>query len=58
MKKHILLIFLAYSLFSSYSILNAVWDEEVKTEIQESNPADYDPWIPQEWIREDWAFGE
>lgn len=58
MKKYILLIFLAYSLFSSYSILNAVWDEEVKTEIQESNPTDYDPWIPADWIREDWTFGE
>lgn len=58
MKKSLLLLFILSSFISFYSILNAVWDEEVNTEIQEYNPADYDPWIPLDWIKEDWTFWE
>lgn len=58
MKKPLLFLLILSSFTTSFSILNAVWDEEVNTEIQEYNPADYDPWIPQEWIQEDWTFGE
>lgn len=58
MKKYLLLFLLIFPLFSSYSILNAVWDEEVNAEVQEYNPADYDPWIPPDWIKPDWTFWE
>ncbi|GAB0174572.1 MAG: hypothetical protein HHAS10_04510 [Candidatus Altimarinota bacterium] len=58
MKKSLLLLFILSSFISFYSILNAVGDEEVNTEIQEYNPADYDPGIPLDWIKEDGTFGE
>jgi hypothetical protein len=58
MKKLLLFLFILSSSISSYSILNAVWDEEVNNEIQEYNSSDYDPWIPLDWIKEDWTFGE
>lgn len=58
MKKYLLFLFILSSFISSYSILSAVWDEQINTEIQEYNPSDYDPWIPQEWIKEDWTFWE
>lgn len=58
MKKPLIFILILASLFSSFSILNAVWDEEVDTETKSYNPADYDPWIPLDWIKEDWTFWE
>lgn len=58
MKKSLLFLFILSSFISSYSILSALWDDEVNTEIQEYNPSDYDSWIPLDWIKEDWTFGE
>lgn len=58
MKKLLLFLFILSSSISSYSILNAVWDQEVNNEIQEYNSSDYDPWISLDWIKEDWTFGE
>ncbi len=58
MKNSLIFILILSNVFSFYSILNAVWSEEVHIEIQEYNPADYDPWIPLEWIKEDWTFWE
>lgn len=58
MKKPLIFILVLSTLFYSYSISNAVWNEEDNTEVQSYNPSDYDPWIPLEWIKEDWTFWE
>ncbi len=58
MKNSLIFILMLSSIFSFHSILNAVWNEETNTEIQQYNPKDYDPWIPLDWIREDWTFWE
>lgn len=58
MKKYIFLL-LGSVIFSSFlQASNAVWNEEINTETPSYNPADYDPWIPLDWIREDWTFWE
>lgn len=56
----IILIFLSLICFLIllFSTSNAVWNEGVEDEIQEYNSSDYDPWIPADWIKEDWTFGE
>ncbi|NRH21352.1 hypothetical protein HOO68_04885 [Candidatus Gracilibacteria bacterium] len=58
MKKSLIFILMLSCTASFYSILNAVGSEEISTEAQEYNPADYDPGIPLEWIKEDGTFGE
>lgn len=56
MKKYIISLLLSISIFFYIQSLNALSEDQ--KEIQEYNPKDYDPWIPLDWIKEDWTFGE
>lgn len=57
MKKYLLMILLLVSVSSIY-LTYALTEDENLADAPTYNPNDYDPWIPQEWIKEDWTFGE
>ena len=56
MKKYLFLFLLSISAFFYIQSLNAV--PENQNEVIQYNPSDYDPWIPIDWIKEDWTFWE
>ena len=58
MKNVFISTFLVCTLSAFCPTLNAVWSENKNIEIQSYNPADYDPWIPIDWIMADWTFWE
>lgn len=56
MKKYIFLFLVSIPIFFYIQSINAVPEDQ--DEIIQYSPSDYDPWIPVEWIREDWTFWE
>ncbi len=58
MKKLFLLISLIFILFFQLFNLDVLGYQGTEDSAIEYNPKDYDPWIPLDWIKEDWTFGE
>jgi hypothetical protein len=58
MKKLFLLVSLVFILSFQLLNLEVLGYQDKEDSTIGYNPKDYDPWIPLEWIKEDWTFWE